>query len=179
MNSRKPLVYIIIAIFIFTGSSVFSAEGPAAKVGIINIQRVLSESKAGKAAKSDFDKETLRKQMILQYKENDIRQLEDELKTKGQTFTPEARKDKEDSLAQEVKKFQRLKQDFEEELKKKDVELASKVFQEIIDLTKKVGEENHYAIIYQAGPQIVYNDKSADITDEVLKRYDSQYSVKK
>ena len=60
-----------------------------------------------------------------------------------------------------------------DELKKKDNELTSKILKDVLDITKKVGGEKGYSLILQASQQIVYIDQAIDITDEVLKRYDS------
>ena len=64
----------------------------------------------------------------------------------------------------------------EDELKKKDAELTSKILKDVFGITKKMGEEKRYTLIMQAGPQVIYIDKTIDITDEVMKRYDEQYA---
>jgi Skp family chaperone for outer membrane proteins len=66
-----------------------------------------------------------------------------------------------------------MKQDMEDELRKRDNELTSKILRDVLDIVKKVGDERGYSLVMQLSPQIVYANKSDDITDEVLKRYDS------
>ena len=60
-----------------------------------------------------------------------------------------------------------------EELKKRDGELTAGILKDVLAITKKVGDERGYSLIMQASQQIVYIDNSIDITDEVMKRYDS------
>jgi outer membrane protein len=130
-------------------SSSAKPENSGAKIGLINIQKIVMESKAGKEARSAFEIELGGKRSILQVREQEV--------------------------AKEVKELQRLKQDLEDDLKRKDRELSSKMLKDIFEVTQKVGQEKQFTIIMQSGPQIIYRDKAIDITDEVLKRYDSQY----
>lgn len=169
----KLAVFAFVLAFMFSCSSVFAADETGSKVGIINIQKVILESKAGKLAKIEFDKEFEVKRISLAAKEKAARAIEDDLKTNGAKMKADARKVKEEKLAEDVKEFQRLKQDMEEELKKKDNELTSTILKDILDITKKVGDEGGYSLILQASPQVVYMNNAIDITDEVLKKYDS------
>ena len=85
----------------------------------------------------------------------------------------DARKVKEAKLADEIKDLRRIKQDMEDDLKKKDNELTSAILKDVLEITKKVGAEHGFSLVLQAGPQVVYADSSLDITDEVLKKYDA------
>jgi len=172
MKTKIMVVALAIAV-IFSCSSVFAAGETGSKVGILNIQKVILESKAGKIAKIEFDKEFEAKRIALAAKEKSARAIEDDLKANGAKMKADARKAKEGKLAEDIKEFQRLKQDMEEELKKKDNELTSTILKDILDISKKVGDEGGYSLILQASPQIVYMNNAIDITDEVLKKYDS------
>ena len=157
----------------FYCAAALAQETGKGMVGVINIQKVIVESKAGKEAKSAFDKELESKRAMLASKEKSTRAIEDDLKANGAKLKADARKVKEGKLAEEIKDLRRMKQDMEDDLKKKDNELTSKILKDILEITKNVGDERGYSLIIQAGPQIVYLDKTVDVTDEVLKRYDS------
>jgi len=172
MKTKIMVVALALAVM-FSCSFVFAAGETGSKVGILNIQKVILESKAGKIAKIEFDKEFESKRIALAAKEKSARATEDELKTSGAKMKADARKMKEEKLAEDIKEFQRLKQDMEEELKKKDNELTSTILKDILDISKKVGDEGGYSLILQASPQIVYMNNAIDITDAVLKKYDS------
>ena len=169
----KVAVLALALAFILSSASVFAAGETGSKVGVLNIQRVILESKAGKIAKIEFDKEFEVKRTALAAKEKSVRALESDLKASGAKMKADARKIKEEKMAEEIKDFQRLKQDMEEGLKKKDSELTSKILKDILDITKNIGTQGGYSLILQAGPQVVYMDNAVDITDEVLKKYDT------
>lgn len=173
MKFRILIVAAVIAIAFYC-SAVFAA--PAAggdKIGLVNIQKIMMESRAGKEAKASFEREIESKRSVLSAKEKSTRAIEEDLKATGAKLKADARKAKEEKLAEEIKELRRMNQDMQDELKKKDTELTSKILKEIMEITRKVSEERGYSMVMQIGPQIVYAAKANDITDEVLKRYDS------
>lgn len=168
----KVIVAVIALALAFSCTSAFAAD-TGDRIGLINIQKILVESKAGKEAKAVFEREVESKRSVLSNKEKSTRAIEEDLKATGAKLKADARKIKEDKLADEIKELRRMSQDMQEELKKKDTELTSKILKDIMDITRKVGEERGYSMVMQISPQIVYATKGNDITDEVLKRYDS------
>ena len=149
----------------------------SSKIGLVNLQKIMVESKAGKEARAAFEKEVEGKRATLAAKEKEVSDLEQELKV-AVKLSVNARKVKEEALAIEVKELGRLKQDLEEDLKKRDNELTANILKDIFEITQKVGQERQYTAIMQAGPYFIYADKTADVTDEVIKRYDIQYGKK-
>ena len=170
MKLRSAILVIAVAVLFYCATAFAQAGG---KVGVVNIQKVLIESKSGKEAKETFQKEVDAKQAALASREKAARSMEDDLKASGAKLKADARKAKEDRLADEIKELRRMKQDMEDELRKRDNELTSKILRDVLDIVKKVGDERGYSLVMQLSPQIVYANKSDDITDEVLKRYDS------
>ena len=172
MKLKVIVVGVVMAVAVYCAAA-FAADGGKETVGVINIQKIIMESKSGKEAKAVFDKELEAKRALLTSKEKGAKAIEDDLKAGGAKMKAEARKTKENKLAEEIKDLRRMQQDMQEELKKKDNELTSGILKNVLEITKKVGDERGYSLVMQAGPQIVYINSSVDITDEVLKRYDS------
>lgn len=172
MKLKVMIAGVVIAVAFYCAAA-FAAEAANGSIGVINIQKIIMESKSGKEAKAVFDKELEAKRVMFTAKEKGAKAIEDDLKANGTSMKADARKAKEGKLAEEIKELMRVKQDVEDALKKKDNELTSKILKDVLEITKKVGDERGYSIIMQASQQIVYINNSIDITDEVLKRYDS------
>ncbi len=172
MKLKMMIFAVVLAVFFYCAAA-FAADGGKGTIGVINIQKILIESKSGKEAKAVFDKELEAKRAVLASKEKGAIAIENELKANGAKMKADIRKIKEDKLASEIKDLKRSEQDMKDELQKRDNELTSKVLKEVLEITKKIGDEKGYTLILQASQQIVYIDSAIDITDEVLKRYDS------
>jgi outer membrane protein len=98
-----------------------------------------------------------------------------DLNAKNVKLKPEDLAAKRDAYDKGVKELKRLKTDLEDDLKKTDSTVTAKVVKGVYEIARKMGEEKQLTMIIQGNPQIIYLDKTADITDEVIKRYDSQY----
>jgi outer membrane protein len=173
MKRTFLLTTVIFALFIampVLGAKA-KASGPV-KIGIIDVQKILRESKAAKKAQAVFmkDMETRRAQLIV--KEKEIQALDEELKNAHVKLSDEIRKDKAEKLARDIKEFRRLDADAGEELKKMDVELTQKLLGEIRQIVQSFSKSEKYTLILEKNSVAAFDD-SVDITDRIIRLYDA------
>jgi outer membrane protein len=170
---RKIILRLVLAFsFLFFAfhmvpSSLWAAE---LKIGYIDLQRIVYESDAGKKAKSELDALIKSKQAVVDEKRQTLEKLKSDLEKQASALSPEARKSKQDDYDKMEREYLRLAQDAETELRKKDSELKEMILKDVLELMDKVGKEEGYALIIDKGIA-VYLDKSLDITDSVIKKY--------
>ena len=157
--------------FLLAAMPVMAATAPV-KLGVIDTQKILRESKAAKAAQSVFMKDLEAKRAVYQAKEKEIKTLDEELKNQNIKLSAEIRQEKTEKLAQEVKELKRLGADMEEELKKKEVELTRRLLSEIVQIVKTFSKKEHYTVILEKGSVVVADD-AIDVTDRIIKLYDA------
>ena len=148
------------------------APGPI-KIGIVDVQKILKESKAGKKSQAMFMKDVEIKRAQLLVKDKEIQALDAELKNKDKKMSNDIRKEKTDKLAQEVTNFKSLDASMGEELKKKDVELTQKILTEVRQVLQTFSKKERYTIILEKGA-VVTSDDTIDITDTIIRLYDAQ-----
>jgi len=150
---------------------VTSHAADAVKFGSIDVQKVLNESEPGKKAKLDLEVLIKSKQSTIDEKGKAIEKLKADIEKQASVLSADARKNKEEELERSVREYQRLVQDSQAEIKKKESELTETILKDIKDLVEKTGETEGYALILEKG-MIVYSNKGIDITDTILKKYD-------
>lgn len=148
------------------------AFGEKVKIGLIDAQKIMQESKAAKRAQAVFLKDREAKMAILMGRQEEVRSLEEELKKKGKNMPPSVRKEKTEQLAHEIKELRRLRSDLDEELKKKNVELKQKILQEIREIVEEFVKKEKYTVILEKR-WVVAADKAIDITDKIIRLYDA------
>jgi len=153
--------------FVYVGS-LWAAD---VKIGVIDTQKIMRESKAGIATRALFSKEVQENNNRLQAKQKEVQTLQEEIKNKGKDMAASVRKEKTEKLSREIKELDRLKTDLGEELKKKENELTQKLFKEIRDIVIEYRKKEKYAIIHEKQTLVSY-DEAIDITDKVIKLYD-------
>jgi outer membrane protein len=93
-------------------------------------------------------------------------------------LSADARKSKEDELEKQVREYQRLVQDSQADIKKKESEFTDSILKDIRDIIDKIGEQQGYTLIIEKG-MVIYTNKDIDITDIVLKKYDESKAKSK
>ncbi len=153
--------------FVYVGS-LWAAD---VKIGVIDTQKIMRESKAGIATRALFSKEVQENNNRLQAKQKEVQTLQEEIKNKGKDMAASVRKEKTEKLSREIKELDRLKTDQGEELKKKENELTQKLLKEIRDIVIEYRKKEKYAVIHEKQTLVSY-DEAIDITDKIIKLYD-------
>ena len=145
----------------------------AAKIGIIDVHKIMRDSQAAKNARAVLAKDIEAKRAQLMAKDRDIKALDEELKNPKIKLSDEVRKQKTDKLARDVKDFRRLDADMGEELKKKDAELTQKLLGEVRQIVQNFSKSEKYTLILEKNT-VVASDDAIDITNRILKIYDAK-----
>lgn len=149
------------------------------KIGVVNLQRALDESVAGKKAVEDMRAIFESKQKTINKRKSDLKQMQQELNSQSSLLSDEAKREKMNLYQQEMKELQRLVQDSNEELRRKESELVGKIARELRGVVRSLGKELGYDLIleYQEGG-VLYNSSAVDITSQVIARYDKEQKAK-
>lgn len=176
---RSIVVSVLLLFFVafVTPDSSFSAD--SLKIGVVDLQKVVDESEAGKKASADLNILAKSKQSIIDEKGKAIEKLKSEFEKQSSVLSEETKKSKNEELEKMFREYQRLLQDSDAELRKKDAELRKMILKEIFEIAEKVGAEEGYNLIIDKG-FILYSNKDVDITDKVIKKYnESRAGLKK
>ncbi len=167
---RKILILFLFAIFCM--GSLVQAQS-ANKIGYIDLQSVIQNSKAGKAAKASFEAEFKKKRVIIENKAKALAQEEQDFINQSALMDDDAKKRRAEEISRKKKELARLRDDFREELQKKDFELTQKILKELESVIKNIGNKEGYSLIVEKTESgVIYGNDSVDITQKVIKAYD-------
>jgi outer membrane protein len=161
-------------VIVLCGALILSAFGGVAhavemKIGYVNIQKALNESKAGKEAKVVLESEYLKFQNEFAQRQGELQALQDTLQRQGLMLSEKARKEREMEYQNKLKEFKRWGEDKQGELKQKERELTKAALKDLQEVVIKLGEEEKFTIILamnEAG--ILFASKEIDLTDRVI-----------
>lgn len=166
------------------GSQAPSASGTtsALKVGIIDAQKILETSAAGKKAAADLQEHAKLRQQLLDEDSKEIKKLESSLQAANSLSEAERKKRQAEhqkmyqEYQQRIEQFQRRTQEFERELAQKQQAAISEHRVKITAATKVVAEKRGLVAVFtkgnQGGDQIVYSAGFVDITGDVIAELD-------
>lgn len=169
---KKILVLACVSLFLVTGLGVSSAFAEA-KVGVVNVQRILAEASASKAMEQKFQAARQKMETDLQAKAQVIENLSKQLEQNAGVLSPEARAEKEREGRQKVNDFRALEQTYAQDLQSMEVRYLETMQKEILEVVDQVAVKGNYTIILDAQTALYYQ-KVIDVTDEVLKGLNSR-----
>lgn len=176
---RKTLTIIPFLFFIIFITPAYLIAADSVKIGVIDLQKVVDESEAGKKASADLNILAKSKQSLIEEKGKTIERLKSDMEKQLSVLSEETKKSKNEELEKLWREYQRLLQDSDAELRKKDAELKKTILREIFEIAEKFGVEEGYSLIVDKG-FILYSNKDMDITDKVIKKYnESKVTSKK
>ena len=151
-------------------TTVFAAD---LKLGYIDMQRALNGSEAGKEAKEQLAARVKKFQDEINVKQDELKKLKEELEKQGMLLSDSARSSKEKEYQNKLKDFQRFTKDAQDELQGKDEELTRKILEGMEKVINEYGKQKGYTFIFVKNESMLFVDEKANITEEVLKLYNS------
>jgi outer membrane protein len=149
-----------------------SAYAADIKIGVIDTQRIVAESKAGIATRTLFSKEVQENNSRLQTKQKEVQALQEELNTKGKGMDAVALAEKQEKYSKAYKELTRMKNDMTQDLEARDNELTQKLLKAVVDIVVQYSQNEKYTLILEKGALVSY-DNAVDITDKIIQLYDA------
>lgn len=167
MNYKHILSAIIISLFL-----VFNAQAAATKVAVMDVQKIVTGCKAGKAAGVRFENKMKEAQAKVQADQDNLEKLKAEIEKKKSVWS-------EEKTNQKIAEYQKTGRKLQDDLQKsraKLKQLHDKELEPILKALEKVvaeyGKTNGYTVILDIKSGVVYHDISARVTDDILKKLD-------
>lgn len=168
----KKITSLMILSTIFILALSFSLQAAETKIGVVDTQKIMTQSKKIIELRTSFFREIEGKRNEFVEKTQEGQALEEELRTKGQEMALQERREKTELLNKKAKELQRMKEDIEFEAKLKDEELTRKFVRDIGQIVRDFQKSENYTIILEKNSVAAYDD-AVDITDRIIEIYDS------
>ncbi len=168
----------IACLLVFALCMVWGVQGLRAgevKIGYVDAQRVFSNSKVGKEAVKHLSELEQSYKQKLDAKKAEIDRMEEELRKQYFTLSESARQEKNEEVERAKIEIKRMAEDADRELAKLEKEYLSKIDREVSALIQEFGREGGYTLILgNVTSAVLYADESIDITEDVIRLYDSK-----
>uniref|UniRef100_UPI00404ACB73 OmpH family outer membrane protein n=1 Tax=Dissulfurimicrobium sp. TaxID=2022436 RepID=UPI00404ACB73 len=162
--------------FIFLSPS-FSgaADVIVPKIAVINMQKVIKESKAGQKATAQLNQQFERLQKMLQAKQDALKAFKEDFEKKAPFMNEEARNEKELEYKKMLREFKEQSDDAQLDMRKSEAKVMEPILKVLEKVVTKIGESGGYSLILENNmPGLYYVAPAIDITDSVIKAYDQE-----
>jgi outer membrane protein len=149
------------------------------KIAVVEPQKVLEATKAGRRIKDSLADYVKTRQRLLDSEAEDLKKIEEDLVKQGAGLSAETRQEKEGAFRQKVAAYQRRVQDLEGEVQAKKAEVLGEFTKSLEQVVQEIAEKEKISLVMQkgagdAGTLVIFNHPSVDLTDRVIKALDSR-----
>ena len=184
----KRFVLSVAAAFVAAGALAQGATtapataAPAAsgsmRIGVINVERLVQESALGKEAFNRVKKLNDQKKDEGEKLQKELRDMEQKLADQGSALADDKREALQKSYQEKAIAFKRFQDDANRDLEAAQKKELSELERRVFPVINQVGKEKGFTLIFnkfQSG--LVYADDAIDITDDVLKQFNTTVAV--
>ena len=160
-----------------------ASPAPAApavpKIAVIDVQKLVVESAAGKEAQGRVKKVIDAKQADSEKLQKELQSLQQRLTDQGPSMTDDKREQLNKEYQEKGISYKRFQDDAQREVQEAQQKELAELEKRVLPVINVVGKEKGYTLIFNkyAPGMLVYADDAVDITDEVLRRFNTQVTA--
>mgnify|MGYP001823821787 FL=1 len=148
-----------------------------AKIGVVDIQKVLMTSSAGKLAKAQINKKAREMENNLTVKKEEIEKLKETLEREALVRDKETRGERERDIRIKINDIKSLKNKYENDLKKIEANVVKRIQADVRVIIQELGKKGGYLLII-LNNVVLYSPTSIDVTDELIQAYNNVLAEK-
>jgi Skp family chaperone for outer membrane proteins len=153
------------------------AAGPALTaptVAVVDVQRVLQDSQAGKNIQSQLETEGRKIRDQMQRLDDELRTADNDLRRQRSIMSPEAFNEKAQELQRKQNEDQKILQDRRDAFNKAQQDAFNVVGDNLRDIVQQLATERHIGMVLRKDVVMTISDKNMDITDDVVQRLNTK-----
>ena len=174
---RIRVTSLIVAVALWLGMVSPALSDETFKVGVMNQQVVIEQSKAGKRATEELKAYSMTRQKIINADDQELKDLQQAIQ--DGKLTDSAKQEKQGQFQAKMEAYQRRLADFNREIQQKQREMVVEYSKKVQAAAQAVGEKNGCVAVIDKGSEaaikiVLYHQPALDLTDQVVKEFDRQ-----
>jgi len=154
-------------------SGAYAQELPLPRIGIVDVQKVLRDSKAAQSVRPEFDRMRKAFQKQVSEQEQRLRQAEQELTRQRAILAPEAFTQKRRAFSEEARNAQNSVQARRRQLDKAFDDTKNEILKNLVIVAREVAESRKLNMLLEKR-FVFLSAATMDVTDEVISRLDKR-----
>jgi outer membrane protein len=167
-------LWVLVLICFTLSTPLFAAD--VAKIGVVDIQKVLLTSSVGKMAKAQINKKAREMESSLNEKKDEIQKLKENLEREALVLSKEKQEEREREMRIKINDIKELKKKYENDLKQIEGKVVKNIQIDVLNVIKEIGKKEGFLLIISRAA--LYSPSSIDITDQLIQAYNA-YAAEK
>lgn len=164
----QPKLSVLALVFVLGAAATAHAQAP--KIAIVDMQRAIEDSNAGKAALAKLKAEVEKKQKELAGKRDEIKKLDDELAKQAAVLKPDALEKKKQELQKKLIAWQDEAQRFQNEIAVKEQQATQPIIEKLSRAVTAIATRDKFTFVLRREVVLWPQQTELDITNEVIRK---------
>ena len=172
MKYFKFILAMTGCLFLF---STVSNAGDAVKIGVVDFQQILNQSRTGKSAQEKINKKGRAFKAEIEKAQTDIKAFQDKARREAPLLDNDQKQEIERQMRGKLNELRMLQEKHTKEFNAFKNEQIAKVKNSVMNLAAKIGQRKGYLVIIekQSGA-VLYTKESSKLTDRFVKEIDKE-----
>ena len=182
MNRIVTLAAGALALGVIAGGAsaqTVSSTPTGGKIGVIEVQKIVQESAIGKESLARVQKVQQAKQEDLAKRQKELRDMEQKIQDQGKSLSEDAMEKLQKDYQTKALDLKRFQDDAQRELEESQRKELGELEKRIMPIINEVAREQGYALVFNKfnSGLLFADDKSVDLTEAVITRFNSQIAA--
>lgn len=157
----------------------FAEAADVAKIGVVDFQKILQNSSAGKYAQAEINKKGKQMESELAKKGAGIEERKKQIEKESLVMSKEMREEKQREMRIQINDLKVMQKRFTQEFKAFENRLVQRIRKDVLKIVDGIGKSEGYLMIVERKTgEVIYSPTSVDITDAFIQNYNKTFSVK-
>jgi outer membrane protein len=171
----KKLLAGMAVMSVMIGAVDFAAAQEKLRIGVVDLRKVVLESKPGQAHRAARDKTVKDLREKLAKEEQSVRALQEKLDKDKLVLTETQQEQKRKEIADKIAALQKDAQTAQQEVSQRDNDALKKADTLLHAIVADIGKQEKLSMVLDRNqPGLVWIDQPVDITDKVMKAYEAK-----
>jgi outer membrane protein len=168
--------YVLTLVTLVASNALIQCEAQSDEtLAIVDVQRIVNDSIAGKAAKSNLEEQINKAKLKLAGLKSEFEKQKSDLEKQSAILSGPALEQRKEALAKKQVDLQRAYQDMQQELAKANEKEIGKVVKQVNEVVKDLADKRGYAFVFEKDRQsVLFASGRIDITQEVISALDKK-----
>jgi outer membrane protein len=153
------------------------SAGAEVRVGLVNIQKIISTIGEGKSVNTTLEKSFKAKQKVLKKEEEEIKKMIANFEKQNAVLSDAAKAKKRAEIQARRQGASNKMMQFQKEIQKQEAELKKPILDKLKPVIDEISKKEKVALTFEisASPPI-YAAQKVDLTEKVIKAYDKKHA---
>lgn len=171
MNRSLAIAFLGVSLVVAGMVRADAAGGDESKVGYVDLQSTLNQTRAGRKARKRLERDKKKKQSALNKKQKELQKFAAELDKQRTVLKPDVLRQRERELQQKYVQLQETYMKLQQELASQEAQLVQSIFKKASPVIKKIARRRGFTMILEKNESaVLWASGALDITKEVNKR---------